>query len=202
MKGIYVIHLPEMEKNIYKIGCSKDIKSRIDSFNNDTLRLYPVEVVYTKEFEDYKKAEKEIHKQLKKYRVNSKREFFKCDLYYILQAINNVYTKLRSEEYYLSDVESLEYYYHYLPVKNINLIIKQKYIPTPREIYFYINNFIKNYKAVETKIITLPECNKKQMYKDLLKEMNIILYSGKIEEYLEIDIQNNRNSYSQKKQSQ
>lgn len=182
MKGIYVIHLPEMEQNIYKVGCSKDIKSRIESFNNDTLRLYPVEVVYIKEFEDYKKAEKEIHKRLKKYRVSSKREFFKCDLYYILNAINNVYMDFKNNSYHLlgSDI-SLEYYYNYLGFKNMKLIIEQHPILSATEIYNYVKDFIKTYEITENKIYTLSDGNEKEMYKDLLQDMNTIIRSEKIE---------------------
>ena len=90
MKGIYVVRLPEMEENIYKIGCSKDLDQRLKSISKNTLRMSPAEIIYTKEFERYRAAEKEIHKILNEYRIQTNKEFFKCDKDLIIQTIDNI----------------------------------------------------------------------------------------------------------------
>ena len=89
MKGIYVVRLPEMEENIYKIGCSKDLDQRLKSISKNTLRMSPAEIIYTKEFERYRAAEKEIHKILNEYRIQTNKEFFKCDKDLNIQNIDN-----------------------------------------------------------------------------------------------------------------
>lgn len=90
MQGIYVVHFPEMKKNIYKIGCSGDINARIKSFNNNTIRLCTKEVtvLITKECIDYRKAEAIIHKKLKQYRIVPNKEFFKCSLKIIQEVVD------------------------------------------------------------------------------------------------------------------
>jgi hypothetical protein len=108
------------------------------------LRLHPVKIIYTKEFENYKQAEKEIHKQLHRFRISPKREFFKCDLYHILKVINDVHEKLNPDPL----DPDLEYYYNYTAFKHIDLIIKSKYIPSGRKLYNYLMRFIETYKIV------------------------------------------------------
>ena len=90
MKGIYVVRLPEMEENIYKIGCSKDLDQRLKSISENTLRINCAEIIYIKEFEKYRSAEKEIHKALNEYRLLKNKEFFKCDKDLIIQTIDNI----------------------------------------------------------------------------------------------------------------
>lgn len=90
MKGIYVVRLPEMEENIYKIGCSKDLDQRLKSISENTLRINCAEIIYIKEFERYRSAEKEIHKALNEYRLLKNKEFFKCDKDLIIQTIDNI----------------------------------------------------------------------------------------------------------------
>lgn len=78
MKGVYIIKF-EIYPGIYKVGCSKNIEKRFQQIKNDSIILGKVELLYCKKFANYKKAEKEIHKKLKKYRVQENREFFKVN---------------------------------------------------------------------------------------------------------------------------
>ena len=89
MKGIYVIEF-ETYPNIYKIGCSRNIKNRIKQIKADSLLLGTTNVVYQKEFQDFKRAEKVIHELLKEYRVQGNREFFKADLDRIKETIDSL----------------------------------------------------------------------------------------------------------------
>jgi hypothetical protein len=63
----------------------------------------------------------------------------------------------------------------------MKLIIEQHPILSAIEIYNYVKDFIKTYEITENKIYTLPDGNEKEMYKDLLQDMNTIIRSEKIE---------------------
>lgn len=68
MSGVYIIKF-DIYPDIYKIGKSKDIDSRYKQFKQNTSILGDVKLIYSKEFEDYSKAEYDIHLALKDYRV-------------------------------------------------------------------------------------------------------------------------------------
>ena len=65
--------------NIYKIGQTKDIISRLKQLNSTGI-LHNFEIEFAKLVYNYKTKEKKIHKLFDKYRVNKKREFFKISL--------------------------------------------------------------------------------------------------------------------------
>ncbi|MEZ9159512.1 GIY-YIG nuclease family protein [Vibrio lentus] len=50
----------------------------------------PFKVEYSKDCDDYQRIEKEIHKDLSKYRVYPQREFFECDIDTIIDSINRL----------------------------------------------------------------------------------------------------------------
>jgi len=73
----------------YKIGSTVDIKKRISGY----ITGYPdkVEIKYiTNKIEKYDTIEKIVHKKLDSYRMNKRREFFKCSLDIIKETIEEV----------------------------------------------------------------------------------------------------------------
>lgn len=139
MKGLYVIHLPESEPDLYKIGCSSDIDRRIEEFNNNCLRLDNVSVLYRKEFSNYRKAEKEVHKQLDCYRVKRNKEFFKCSLETIKKAIDAIADDLEPVGTTIQlnvtvelneTIEDCDAYYHcsHNKINNLNQLLSQSSI--------------------------------------------------------------------------
>lgn len=94
MSGVYIIEF-DIYPGVYKIGKSKDIDSRYKQFKQNTSILGNVKLIYSKEFEDYSKAESDIHLALKDYRVQENREFFKGDAQEFIKVIEG----LNSEDY-------------------------------------------------------------------------------------------------------
>lgn len=89
MSGVYIIEF-DIYPGLYKIGKSKDIDMRFKQYKNNTIVLGEVRLLYSKEFEDYSKAEKDIHNLLKDYRVKDNREFFKGDINKLIKTIESL----------------------------------------------------------------------------------------------------------------
>lgn len=89
MKGIYIVEF-DIYPGLYKIGKSKNIETRVKQFQNSTVLLDGVKLLYCKEFENYTKAERDIHTLLKEYRCKENREFFKGDLQYFISIIDSL----------------------------------------------------------------------------------------------------------------
>ena len=89
MSGVYIIEF-DIYPGVYKIGKSKDIDSRYKQFKQNTSILGNVKLIYSKEFEDYSKAESDIHLALKDYRVQENREFFKGNVQEFIKTIENL----------------------------------------------------------------------------------------------------------------
>ena len=92
MGYIYIISNPDYEKDVYKIGYTttknqstkKDPrKSLIQRYSTYSAKEPVIEEIYEINDDTCDQAEKILFELLKKYRVNKKREFFKCDLYHI-----------------------------------------------------------------------------------------------------------------------
>jgi hypothetical protein len=88
---VYVLYNPAFDKygECYKIGQTKDIKSRLSSYSTP----YPekCEIKYiTDEIVNYKEIEKKVHNILKEYRISNDREFFKCGLDKVIDCIKEV----------------------------------------------------------------------------------------------------------------
>lgn len=98
MKGIYIVEF-DIYPGIYKIGKSKNIDLRFKQYQNNTIILGEVKLLYTKEFENFSKAEKDIHNLLKDYRVKENREFFKGDIEEFIKIIDS----LNSEDYKMTE---------------------------------------------------------------------------------------------------
>ncbi len=89
MKGIYVIEF-EIYPGIYKIGCSRNIENRVKQIKGDSLILGQIKVVYQKEFQNFQRAEKLIHKSLNEYRIQQNREFFKVEFSKIKEIVDSL----------------------------------------------------------------------------------------------------------------
>lgn len=100
MKGIYIVEF-DVYPGLYKIGKSKNIEVRVKQFQNSTVLLDSAKLLYCKEFENYTKAERDIHNLLKEYRCKDNREFFMGDLQYFINIINS----LNSDDYRVKDKE-------------------------------------------------------------------------------------------------
>lgn len=100
MKGIYIVEF-DVYPGLYKIGKSKNIEARVKQFQNSTVLLDSAKLLYCKEFEDYTKAERDIHNLLKEYRCKENREFFKGDLQYFI----NIIDSLNSDNYRINNRE-------------------------------------------------------------------------------------------------
>ena len=92
MGYIYIISNPDYEKDVYKIGYTttknqstkKDPrKALIQRYSTYSAKEPVIEEIYEINDDTCDQAEKILFELLKKYRVNKKREFFKCDLYHI-----------------------------------------------------------------------------------------------------------------------
>lgn len=93
---VYVITTKTYEcREIYKIGCTKDVKGRLKNLNATRLTSDEFYIKLCVGTHNYFKLESELHKYLAKYRLNN--EFFKCSVDIIEHSIavfanNNVST--------------------------------------------------------------------------------------------------------------
>ncbi len=89
---IYVLHGKGHEPDLYKIGkTSRNPNRRADElFRGNTGVPGPFQIVYKKEFLNCHRAEDEIHRRLKEYRLRWDREFFKLPIKEIKRVIDEV----------------------------------------------------------------------------------------------------------------
>jgi hypothetical protein len=147
---IYVLYNPifNFYGECYKVGCTNNIESRIKSYS--TSYPEPCELKYTSvKLKYYYIVESMIHKELKEYRMNSRREFFKCSLEVIKEAINKIQNKPDVvEKKALEDIrikKEKEIELKNKPVKTFlkkNIILEQK--NKEKEIVLKYNSSIKN----------------------------------------------------------
>ena len=87
MGYIYILHHELFDDNLYKIGMTKHLKSRLSSYNVG----YPTNCnfVYTKDLNNLtmRNIERQIHKKMDDYRIVGKNEFFKIDLNHAINII-------------------------------------------------------------------------------------------------------------------
>lgn len=91
---IYIMRQASHEENIFKVGRTKrDIDERRKELSNTSSidKFLTINSYYTK---DCIEAEKRIHKQLDKFRLTSRREFFRCDLKIILNSCEIVIAEI------------------------------------------------------------------------------------------------------------
>lgn len=97
---IYILRNDSHQDNVYKIGYTKNLPElrAKQLYSGKTGVPQPFKVKTACKVGDYKKAEKVIHKCLKPYRINSKREFFElpfeiCESV-MLSVCNDINSKL------------------------------------------------------------------------------------------------------------
>jgi hypothetical protein len=94
---VYVLYNPMFNTygECYKIGQTKDIKSRLNSYTTS----YPekCEIKYSKQIKNYKEVERVVHKLLRESRMSSAREFFRCNIENIVRLIEKVCKYTREE---------------------------------------------------------------------------------------------------------
>ena len=105
-------------KNIYKLGCTNNIKKRICGYITSYIDN-PIIKHQSNKLKYYEDAERILFLLLKQYRIKQSREFFKCDLLFITKIISEVETIVN-----FSDPEIFVLEYDTLSQKNRSLIIK------------------------------------------------------------------------------
>lgn len=94
---IYILRNPTMEKNIFKIGLTRnDVDERVNQLSKTSV---PDKFYKSQEWnvKDCVKAEKEIHTRLNDYRVDPRREFFKIDYDKAIAVIKAVIDEINKE---------------------------------------------------------------------------------------------------------
>ena len=78
---IYILSNSSLKENLFKIGkTSKSTSQRTKQLSSSTSIPESFEILHEFEFNDLNWAEREVHKELDKYRYNRKKEFFNCDI--------------------------------------------------------------------------------------------------------------------------
>ncbi|SNB31228.1 conserved hypothetical protein [Flavobacterium psychrophilum] len=78
---IYILSNNSLKENLFKIGkTSKSTSQRIKQLSSSTSIPESFEILHEFEFSDLNWAEREVHKELDKYRYNRKKEFFNCEI--------------------------------------------------------------------------------------------------------------------------
>ncbi len=116
---VYILSNPSMP-NIVKIGSTeRTIKERISELSSVTGLPTPFEVEYYLLVEDPIYFEKYIHEELKDYRVNEKREFFKISVDDVIKKLNKIRSNYLALEMQEWDEEAVDDFYSeivwYLP---------------------------------------------------------------------------------------
>jgi len=93
---IYIMRQPVHEENIFKVGLTKrntEQRKRELSNTSSPDKFFIINSYPTK---DCSEAEKRIHKRLDKYRLTTRREFFRCDLRIIMEACEEIVSKINN----------------------------------------------------------------------------------------------------------
>ncbi len=143
---VYVLSNPSYD-GYYKIGCSTDVKERINKLSSESGVLTP----FIEEFKvyvlDMYKAESIIHQKLDSFRYSQNKEFFKADIKLIKKAFGCLFSEYDTILFKLKDSALLsgnEYYkdnYIEFLDSSFNTLKKNNY-----NFEYYVNIFKKNGK--------------------------------------------------------
>jgi hypothetical protein len=91
---IYILRSASHSNDIYKIGLTRrDLSMRAKEIGSTTGVPLPFGVLASWEVGNCRKVEKEVHSQLKDYRINTKREFFRVSLSAIVSTIHEIISR-------------------------------------------------------------------------------------------------------------
>lgn len=94
---IYILRNPAMEKNIFKIGLTRNkVNDRAEQLSKTSV---PDKFYKSQEWnvKDCVRAEKEIHSRLNNFRIDPRREFFKIEYDYAIKTIKEVVDQINRE---------------------------------------------------------------------------------------------------------
>jgi hypothetical protein len=93
---IYIMRQPVHEENIFKVGLTKRNTEQRKKELSNTSSPDKFFIINSYQTKDCIEAEKLVHEKLKKYRLTSRREFFRCDLRIIMEACEEIVNKVNS----------------------------------------------------------------------------------------------------------
>jgi hypothetical protein len=94
---IYVMRSAQHAKDVFKVGLTtRETSTRAKELTSSTSSVDQFGVMQEWEVSDCRKAEAAIHQRLDAFRVNPKREFFKCDYRHIFMVIHEIVEKVNS----------------------------------------------------------------------------------------------------------
>ena len=138
-------------KNIYKLGCTNNIKKRISMYVTSYIDN-PIIKHQSNKLKYYEDAERILFLLLKQYRIKQSREFFQCDLLFITKIISEVETIVN-----FSDPEIFVLEYDTLSQKNRSFIKKFYMILSKDKLFSNIvlkyNNSIRQKEMLNAKNI-------------------------------------------------
>ena len=96
---LYIMRSISHSVNIYKIGkTARNTEVRAKELSAATGVPTGFEVLFTWEVGDIDFVEKETHRRLKPFRINRKREFFRCPPQTIITTINTIVNEISANE--------------------------------------------------------------------------------------------------------
>ena len=96
---VYIIRnkIRDKEEDLFKVGYSYDPERRCDDLTKETSNIGKFETVALFPVSDMARAEKECHKELRRYRFEKGKEFFKGNLKEIISIVEKVVSNYRPE---------------------------------------------------------------------------------------------------------
>jgi hypothetical protein len=94
---IYIMRQPTHEEGIFKVGLTRrEPETRRNELSN-TSTADKFFIICSYKVKDCVIAEKQIHEDLKKFRITSRREFFRCDLNIIIESCKKITQTINNE---------------------------------------------------------------------------------------------------------
>ena len=94
---IYIMRQPAYEENIFKVGLTTRTTEQRRKELSNTSSVDNFFIINSYHTKDCISAEKQIHNELEKYRLTSRREFFRCDLRIILDTCERIINKINND---------------------------------------------------------------------------------------------------------
>lgn len=153
--------------NVYKLGFAKDLKKRMHGYT--TSYIDPVEIIYSIAVIKHVEAEKLLFNRLQKYRIDTNREFFKCEKKVIIATMNKVADMVNNNKTYK--------YKKNININNVPIINDNKYNPNEHYITLYTKLCNQKYDiCTKLKLLQCENTNEniKYWHKNMTKLTNIV----------------------------